>query len=167
MGRAKTFDGKEKDPIHYDLNHPLEPQIKELWAALGFTVNNDVDVLAAKHEQLHRAVPGCMLQVMNEDDVFGLVHADDKQIFQTDTDDPRQNAVHYGRGEGRYWPRSIGESAERCPDGADNMPLPASHALLSTPTEPQRGLQPRVSRALGDVEGTRCRRAHSIAHDRR
>ena len=45
---AKTFDGKKKDPIHYDLKHPVEPQIKEIWAKLGFMVENDVDILAAK-----------------------------------------------------------------------------------------------------------------------
>jgi hypothetical protein len=119
----KTFDGKEKDPIHYDLNHPLEPQIKELWAALGFTVNNDVDVLAAKHEQLHRAVPGCMLQVMNEDDVFGLVHAEDKQIYQTETNDPKLNAIHYGRARGTLLAALYRRIRECCPDGADNMPV--------------------------------------------
>ena len=54
---AKTFDGSTKDPLHYDLNHPVELEFKDMWKRLGFDVNNDVDILAAKFCQLYDAAP--------------------------------------------------------------------------------------------------------------
>jgi hypothetical protein len=58
-------------------------------------VDHDVDILAAKFSQLHAAVPGSMLQMMNEDDVFGLVHDSDKQTYGAATGDAKQDAMAY------------------------------------------------------------------------
>ena len=35
--------------------------------------------------------------MMNEDDVFGLVHEADKQLYSTQTGNPAQDSIHYGR----------------------------------------------------------------------
>ena len=120
---AKSFDGSRKDPLHYNPEHPVEPEIRELWKALGFEVEHDVDVLAAKFRQLSDAVPGALLQVMNEDDVFGLVHEDDKRIFNTATGDPVQDAVNYGRARGQFLVALHTRIKELVPDYPGLMPV--------------------------------------------
>ena len=35
---AKTFDGSRKDPLHYDPDHQVEPEFREMWAKLGYDV---------------------------------------------------------------------------------------------------------------------------------
>ncbi len=120
---AKSFDGSRKDPLHYDLNHPVEPGFQEMWKALGFDVKNDVDILAAKFRQLDEAVPGAMLQVMNEDDVFGLVHEEDKQLFKTQTGDPVLDAVNYGRARTQFLAALHKRVKALCPDYPGLMPV--------------------------------------------
>ena len=93
----KAFDGKTKDPLHYDPNYEVEPEFKKMWADLGYEVNSDLDILAAKFSQMARAVPGAMLQIMNEDDVFGLVHDADKKFYGADTGDAKTDIEAYGR----------------------------------------------------------------------
>ena len=41
-----------------------------------------------------------LLQMMNEDDVFGLVHEADKQLYNTQTGDPAQDSINYGKARG-------------------------------------------------------------------
>ena len=120
---AKTFDGSRKDPLHYSLDHPVEPEFQEMWKQLGFEVNNDVDILAAKFRQLSEAVPGALLQVMNEDDVFGLVHEEDKERFNTQTGDPVQDAIHYGRARAQLLAALHTRIEELCPDYPGLMPV--------------------------------------------
>ena len=98
---AKSHDGTRKDSLHYNPDHPVEPEIQEQWRSIGFEVKSDIDILAAKFSQLHQVVPGALLQMMNEDDGFGLVHEDDKQLFNTATGDPEQDAIHYGKARGQ------------------------------------------------------------------
>jgi hypothetical protein len=93
----KAFDGKTKDPLHYDPNYKVEPEFKKMWADLGYEVDSDIDILAAKFSQMARAVPGAMLQIMNEDDVFGLVHEADKKYYGADTGDAKKDVEAYGR----------------------------------------------------------------------
>ena len=120
---AKTFDGSRKDPLHYDFNRPVEREFQEMWKRLGFEVKNDVDILAAKFRQLAEAVPGAMLQVMNEDDVFGLVHEDDKCLFNTQTGDPVEDAVNYGRARAQFLAALYQRVKELCPDYPGFMPV--------------------------------------------
>jgi hypothetical protein len=119
----KTFDGSERDPLHYDPNHPVEPEFKAMWAELGYEVENDWDILAAKFAQLHKAAPGAMLQVMNEDDLFGLVHESDKVLFKTNTEDPRKNATNYGHARGRFLAGLYRRIRALCPGSSLYMPL--------------------------------------------
>jgi hypothetical protein len=122
---AKTFDGSRKDPIHYDPNHGVEPEFKKMWAKLGYEVNSDADIIASKYGQLHAIIPGTFarLQLWNEDDVFTLVHPADKTLFQTDTADPKQNSVNYGRARGLLLARIYKRIKERYPDSPDSMPI--------------------------------------------
>jgi hypothetical protein len=119
---AKSFDGSRKDPLHYNLNHPVEPEFQEMWKRLGFEVKNDVDILAAKFRQLSEAVPGAMLQIMNEDDVFGLVHDEDKRLFATQTGDTRQDSVNYGKARAQFLAALYKRIRELCPDYPGLMP---------------------------------------------
>ncbi len=120
----RTLDGKEKDPLHYDPNHPLEPAYREMWAGLGYDVKNDVDVLAAKFAQMNRAVGGgAVLQMMNEDDVYGLVHAEDKKLFKTETGDARQDSINYGRARGELLAALYRRTRELAPDSAEMLPV--------------------------------------------
>ncbi|GAH11387.1 unnamed protein product [marine sediment metagenome] len=80
---AKTFDGTRKDPLHYDPDHKVEPEFKQMWAKLGYDVNSDIDILAAKFDQLYRIMPDVMFQMMNEDDGFGLFNEADQKLFNT------------------------------------------------------------------------------------
>src|SRR6185503_7433679 len=78
---AKTFNGSTKDPLHYNPAHPVEPEFKEMWSKVGYGVTNDLDILAAKFIELNRMLGGgATLQMMNEDDIFGLVHEEDKKL---------------------------------------------------------------------------------------
>jgi len=120
---AKTFDGARKDPLHYDPDHEVEAPFKEMWARLGYEVRTDVDILAAKFAQLDEAVPGCVLQVMNEDDVFGLVHEQDKRLFKTDTGDAAQDAANYGRARAKVLAALHARIRELRPDSNQLMPL--------------------------------------------
>jgi len=120
---AKTFDGSRKDPLHYDPDHPVEPEFQRLWAELGYEVRNDVDILAAKFAQINKVVPGAMLQMMNEDDLFGLVHEDDKALFGAETGDPAQDARNYGRARATFLAGLYHRVRELCPDSADVVPL--------------------------------------------
>ncbi len=122
---AMTFDGSRKDPIHYDPDYGVEPEFKQLWADLGYEVNSDVDIIVAKFGQIQEVIPGefARLQLWNEDDVFGLVHPADKQLFQTDTADPRQNSINYGRARGMLLARIYKRIRERYPDSPQSMPL--------------------------------------------
>lgn len=120
---AKSFDGSRKDPLHYNLEHPVEPEFQEMWKRLGFEVKNDVDILAAKFRQLSEAVPGAMLQVMNEDDVFGLVHEEDQRLFGAQTGDPVQDAVNYGRVRAQFLAALYKRLEELCPDYPGLMPV--------------------------------------------
>ena len=119
----KSFDGSRKDPLHYNLDHPVEPEFQEMWKQLGFEVKNDVDILAAKFRQLRQAVPNALLQVMNEDDVFGLVHEEDKRLFNTQTGDPLQDAVNYGRARAQFLAALHKRITELCPDYDGLMPV--------------------------------------------
>ncbi|MBI5092498.1 MAG: hypothetical protein HZB26_08650 [Candidatus Hydrogenedentes bacterium] len=120
---AKSFDGTRKDPLHYKLGHPVEPQFQEMWKKLGFDVKNDADILAAKFRQLDEAVPGAILQMMNEDDVFGLVHDEDKQFFATQTGDARQDSVNYGKARAQFLAALYKRVKELCPDYPGLMPV--------------------------------------------
>ena len=122
---AKTFDGKTKDPLHYDSNHSVEPEFKEMWAKLGYEVNNDVDILAAKYGQIHKIIPGefARLQMWNEDDVFGLVHPEDKKLYNTVTPDQKLNAINYGKARGLLIARLYKRIRELYPDSPDSLPL--------------------------------------------
>jgi hypothetical protein len=126
---AKSFDGSRKDPLHYNLDHPVEPEFQEMWKQLGFEVRNDVDIFAAKFRQLDEAVPGAVLQVMNEDDVFGLVHDEDKRLFNTQTGvppssaGPVQDAVNYGRARAQFLAALHKRVKELCPDYPGLMPV--------------------------------------------
>jgi len=119
----KTFDGSKKDPLHYDPDHKVEPEFREMWAKLGYEVENDIDILAAKFGQLHEAAPGAMLQVMNEDDGFGLIHEADKALFDTNTGDEKQDAVNYGRARAQLLASLHKRIKEWYPDSADFVPL--------------------------------------------
>ena len=119
---AKSFDGSRKDPLHYKLDHPVEPEFQALWKDLGFEVKNDVDILAAKFRQLSDAVPGAMLQIMNEDDVFGLVHDEDKILFNTQTGDAVQDAVNYGKARAQFLVALHTRIKELVPDYPGLMP---------------------------------------------
>ena len=61
-------------------------------------------------------------------DLFGLVHAEDKKLYRTDTPDAKQNAIHYGRARGTLLAAIYRRIRQRCPDGAEDMPVcpPAS-----------------------------------------
>jgi hypothetical protein len=122
---AKTFDGKTKDPLHYDPNHGVEPEFHETWAKLGYNVNNDVDILAAKYGQIHKIIPGefARLQMWNEDDVFGLVHPVDKKLYNADTTDPKLNAINYGKARGLLIAQLYKRIHELYPDSPDSLPL--------------------------------------------
>jgi hypothetical protein len=119
----KTFDGSAKDPLHYDPAYRVEPEFRQMWADLGYEVENDIDILAAKFAQLQEAVPGAMLQMMNEDDGFGLIHEADTQRFSTATGDPRQDAVNYGKARAELLAALHKRIKEQCPDSPDVMPL--------------------------------------------
>lgn len=133
----KAFDGKTTDPLHYDPDHKVEPQFKEMWAKLGYAVENDVDILAAKFTQINNAMHGGVIfQMMNEDDVFGLVHPEDKKLFNTQTTDPRQNAMNYGRARAQLLIRLYKKIREVCPDSRDIMCLcPPDGLAYQTPLE--------------------------------
>lgn len=119
----KSFDGARKDPLHYNLDHPVEPEFQEMWKELGFEVHNDVDILAAKLRQLRDAVPGALLQIMNEDDVFGLVHEEDKRLFETETADPVRNAENYGKARGQLLAALYARVKALCPDYAGPLTI--------------------------------------------
>ncbi len=120
---AKTFDGTEKDPLHYDPAYEAEPEFRQMWADLGYDATTDVDILAAKFAQLHEAVPGAIVQVMNEDDLFGLVHESDKAVFGTYSGDGARDSIDYGKARGQLLIRLYRRMRELCPDGADVIPL--------------------------------------------
>jgi hypothetical protein len=125
-----SFDGKRKDPCHYDPNYTVEPQIKELWAKAGYDVKNDCDVLAAKFAQLNKAVGGgAIFQPMNEDEIFGLIHEADKKLFKTDTGDKKQDAVNYGRARGLFVASLYKRIRQLCPDSSMMMPMDAPATL--------------------------------------
>jgi len=120
---AKTFDGSRKDPLHYDPDYEVEPEFKKMWANLGYEVKSDIDILAAKFAQLNEAVPGCILQMMNEDDGFGLFNEADQKRFNTVTGDPKQDAVNYGRARAQFLAALYRRIKELCPDSAELMPM--------------------------------------------
>ena len=124
--RPMSFDGKRKDPCHYDPNYTIEPQFKEMWAKAGYDVKNDCDVLAAKFAQLNKAVGGgAIFQPMNEDEVFGLIHEADKKIFKTDTGDKKQDAINYGRARGLFVASLYKRVRQLCPNASEMMPMDA------------------------------------------
>ena len=118
-------------------NHKVEPQFKEMWAKLGYPVEDDVDILAAKFTQINKAMNGgVMFQMMNEDDIFGLYHPEDKKLFQTDTPDPKQNAINYGHARAKVLIRLYKKIREVCPDSRDVMTLcPPDGLAYQTPLE--------------------------------
>ena len=120
---AKTFDGKTKDPLHYDPDHRAEPEFREMWAKLGYEVKNDIDILAAKFSQIHRVIPGVMIQMMNEGDGFGLFNEADQKLFNTKTGDAKQDAINYGRARAKFLAALYRRYKKLCPDGNDFMPL--------------------------------------------
>ena len=61
------------------------------------TENSDIDIIAAKYAQIYKVSSDAVLFMMNEDDLFNLVHEDDKQLYNTDTGDPKQDKINYGR----------------------------------------------------------------------
>ena len=134
---ARTFDGTTKDPLHYDPQHAVEPQFRELWAKVGYDVKNDVDIVAAKFAQMNAALGGGATLIMqNEDDVFGLVHPDDKQRFQTETADPKQNAINYGKARAQFLIALYRRVRELAPDSYDVMPICLPDGLAyQTPLE--------------------------------
>ncbi|HPO16255.1 MAG TPA: hypothetical protein PLI09_22660 [Candidatus Hydrogenedentes bacterium] len=119
---AKTLDGKQKDPLHYDLNHTVEPGVKEMWGKLGYEVKNDVDVLAAKYSQLNEVCPTAAFAMFNEDDIFGLVHEEDKKLYGI-TGDPVQDAVHYGQARGTVLAALYKKIRQMRPDSPEIMPV--------------------------------------------
>ena len=119
----RTFDGSKKDPIHYDPEHRIEPEFKEMWAKLGREVNSDIDILVAKYGQLQEVAPGSMFQMMNEDDIFGLVHEADKKLFQTDTGDAKQDAINYGKARAQFLARFHRRVMSRYPENSGLIPL--------------------------------------------
>ena len=119
----KTFDKSRKDPLHYDLDYTVEPEFKEMWAKLGYVVSNDIDILAAKFAQLHEAVPGSMLQMMNEDDGFGLIHEADKQKYDAATGDAKHDAIAYGRAHGVVLAALYRKIMAQCPANAGKLPI--------------------------------------------
>jgi len=125
----RSFDGKRQDPCHYDPDYEVEPEFKEMWADVGYAVKNDADILAAKFAQLNEAVGGgAIFQPMNEDEVFGLIHEEDKELFKTDTGDQVQDAVNYGRARGLFVASLYKRVRRLCPDSSVWMPMdpPAS-----------------------------------------
>jgi hypothetical protein len=120
---AKTFDGSAKDPVHYDPDYPVEPEFAKLWAEAGYEVHTDVDILAAKFAQLQTVVPGAVLQVMNEDDLFGLVHESDKALYGATTGDAAQDGRNYGRARGLFLARLYRRIREVCEDSVPLMPV--------------------------------------------
>jgi prepilin-type processing-associated H-X9-DG protein len=120
---AKTFDGSRKDPLHYAPDYQVEPEFRQMWAELGYAVENDIDILAAKFCQLHRVIPGAMLQMMNEDDGFGLFNPRDQELFQTKTGDPRQDAINYGHARGKLLVALYNKIQELCPDSPAYLPV--------------------------------------------
>ncbi len=120
---AKTFDGSRKDPLHYDPDHQVEPELREMWAKLGYDVKNDIDILAAKFSQLHRVIPGVIFQMMNEDDGFGLFNEADQKLFNTETGDAKQDAINYGRARARFLASLYRRIKKLCPDSADFLPV--------------------------------------------
>ncbi len=119
---AITLDGKAKDPLHYDLNHEVEPGIKEMWAKLGYEVKNDVDVLAAKYSQLNKVCPTAAFSMFNEDDIFGLVHDQDKKLYCM-TGDAKQDAINYGKARATVLAALYKQIKQMCPDSPDMMPI--------------------------------------------
>jgi len=119
----KAFDGVTKDPLHYDLSHTVEPEFKKMWAELGYEVNNDVDILAAKFAQMGKTVPGCMLQIMNEDDVYGLVHEADKKLYGADTGDEKRDKEAYGRARAEVLIALYRRIRQLCPESSEYMPV--------------------------------------------
>jgi len=120
---ARTFDGSKKDPLHYDPDYPVEPEFQEMWAKLGYDVKSDTDIMIAKFGQVAKVVPGAMLQMMNEDDQFGLVHESDKKRFGGDTGDPKQDAISYGRARGLFLGALYKGIHEKYPDSNEFMPI--------------------------------------------
>jgi hypothetical protein len=119
-----SFDGKRKDPCHYAPDYEVESPFKEMWAKLGYPVKNDCDVLAAKFAQLNKAVGGgAIFQPMNEDEVFGLIHEKDKQLFKTETGDKKQDAVNYGRARGLFVASLYKRMRQISPDASEMMPM--------------------------------------------
>ena len=121
-----SFDGKRKDPCHYDPAYEIETQLKQLWSKRGYDVRNDVDVLAAKFAQLNKAVGGgAVFQPMNEDEVFGLIHPEDKKFYNTETGDKKQDAINYGRARGLFVANVYKRVREMAPDSNEMMPMDA------------------------------------------
>lgn len=120
---AKTFDGSRKDPVHYNPDYPVESEFKKMWGELGFEVKSDIDILAAKFAQLNKAVPGAILTMMNEDDLFDLVHEDDKKLFNAATGDPKQDKINYGRVRAQFLVKLYKRIKELCPDSGDYLPI--------------------------------------------
>ncbi len=120
---AKTFDGSRKDPLHYDPDHLVEPEYREMWAKLGYDVKNDIDILASKFDQLHQVIPGAVFQMMNEDDGFGLFNEADQRLFQTNTGDAKQDAINYGRARGQFLTSLYRRIKELSPDSPDILPV--------------------------------------------
>jgi hypothetical protein len=119
----KTFDGSKKDPIHYDPAHGVEPEFKEMWAKLGYEVDSDLDILVAKYGQLQGVAPGSIFQMMNEDDIFGLVHEADKKLFRTNTGDAKQDAINYGKGRAQFLGWLHQRVMKKYPDNSGLIPL--------------------------------------------
>jgi hypothetical protein len=128
----KTFDGSQKDPLHYDPSYRVEPEFKEMWARVGYEVENDIDIIVAKFGQLNKAVPGAALQMMNEDDVFNLVHDADKKLFNTETGDLIQDRINYGRARATFLATVYKRIRAEYPDSAEYMPfcLPGDFSYL-------------------------------------
>ncbi|MHB9036506.1 MAG: hypothetical protein ACYC64_07545 [Armatimonadota bacterium] len=125
-----SFDGKRKDPCHYDPGYQIESEFTQMWAKLGYEVKNDVDALASKFVQLNKAVGGeAIFQPMNEDDVFGLIHSEDKKFFNTDTADKKQDAINYGRARGLLLASLYKRVRELCPDSSLMMPMDPPSSL--------------------------------------
>ena len=119
----KTFDGSKRDPLHYDPSYSVEPEFKEMWAQRGYEVESDIDILVAKFGQLNKAVPGAALQMMNEDDVFNLVHEADKKLFNTETGELVQDRINYGRARGQFLATLYKRIRKEYPDSAEYLPL--------------------------------------------
>ena len=119
----KTFDGSKKDPVHYDPSYRVEPEFKEMWAKLGYEVENDIDIVVAKFGQLNKAVPGAALQMMNEDDAFNLVHDADKKLFNTETGDLIQDRINYGRARAQFLATVYKRIRKEYPDSAEYLPF--------------------------------------------